>query len=175
MQLPIDEGQGVWIQYVVPESPAAKAGLKRFDVLYKIGDKLISNPLEVSNVVEELGGQRVKITFLRKGRMEETELTVEERPIRNTDSSNTLSSQLKNKSFRVVRPGLIIPSTETDSQIRGQIDSPTPSGVQTTNESLEQTDSQGHVPDISATSVPSEPQSTHPAISAESKKTPDLH
>ena len=37
-QLDIPEGQGLLVRQVVPDSPAAKAGLQDFDILLKAND-----------------------------------------------------------------------------------------------------------------------------------------
>lgn len=114
-QLPIEDEQGVWIQYIAPESPAAKAGLKKYDVLFRINGEIVSNPVEVSKLVEQFGAKKVKIEYFRKGKLEKADLTIEERP-QNTQYGNVFGNQ-PNKNFRVVRPGLIVPSTEADSLI----------------------------------------------------------
>ena len=37
-QIDIPEGQGLLVRQVVPDSPAAKAGLKNFDILLRAND-----------------------------------------------------------------------------------------------------------------------------------------
>lgn len=113
-QLPIEEKQGVLVQYVAPESPAAKAGLKRYDVLHKIAGEIVSNPLEVSKLVERLGASKVDIEYYRKGKLEKVELTIEERPAL-TQKGFTFGAP-NQKNFRIVRPGLIVPESEAQPE-----------------------------------------------------------
>lgn len=117
--LPIEENEGVWIQYVVPESPAAKAGLKKYDVLYKIDGQVISDPTKVSETIEKIGAKKVKVEFYRKGKLEKADLTIEERPA-NSQKGFVFGAPQQNKSFRVVRPGLIVPSDEANAPSAAQ-------------------------------------------------------
>lgn len=109
-QLPIENEQGVLIQFVLPDSPAAKAGLKKYDVLYKIDDRIVTTPQEVTEIIAQKGLNTVSIEYYRKGKLEKNNLTIEERPsqIQNTSPYGTL----QNKNFRIVRPGVILPSSE---------------------------------------------------------------
>ncbi len=109
-QLPIEENQGVWVMNVFPESPAAKAGLKQYDVLFKIGDKIVANPEEVSAAVNEAGEKKINVEYYRKGKLEKAEIEIKERP----QNFNIWGSPLQNKDFRVVRPGLIVPAPEAE-------------------------------------------------------------
>ena len=114
-QLPIEDKQGVWIQFVAPDSPAAKAGLKRYDVLYKIGDDIVTDPRQVSELIEKIGANKTTFEYYRKGKLEKGELTVEERPA-NAQNGFPFGATQSNK-IRVVRPGLIVPSTEADASV----------------------------------------------------------
>ncbi|MBC7757111.1 MAG: PDZ domain-containing protein [Bdellovibrio sp.] len=58
---------GLKILAVIKDSPAAKAGLKRGDTLYKIADVELNKPEELSNVVRKHQGQNVAIEFERAG------------------------------------------------------------------------------------------------------------
>lgn len=114
-QLPIEEEQGVWIQFVAPNSPAAKAGLKRYDVLFKLGDDIITDPNQVSQLIEKYGTAKVPFEYYRKGKLEKGEINIEERP-ESAQNGRLFGSPIQSKNFRVVRPGLIVPSTELDSE-----------------------------------------------------------
>ena len=115
-QLPIDEKQGVWVQYVAPESPAAKAGIKRYDVIYKIGDEIVANPMEVTKLIDKIGADKVAIEYYRKGKLEKGELTIEERPAQ-AQKGFVFGAPQQNKNFRVVRPGLIVPESEAQPEV----------------------------------------------------------
>ncbi len=113
-QLPIEENEGALVQYVVPDSPAGRISLKLYDVLYSINGQVISNPSEVTEIVNSLGAKKVRIEYYRKGKLESAEIEIEERP-KTLGSPLMLGAPLQNKKFQVVRPGLIVPSEEIDS------------------------------------------------------------
>ena len=58
---------GLKILAVIKDSPAAKAGLKRGDTLYKIADVELNKPEELSGVVRKYQGENVTIEFERAG------------------------------------------------------------------------------------------------------------
>ena len=58
---------GLKILAVIKDSPAAKAGLKRGDTLYKIANVELNKPEELSSVVRKYQGQNVAIEFERAG------------------------------------------------------------------------------------------------------------
>ncbi len=114
-QLPIDEGEGILLQYIVPDSPAAKAGLQRFDVVVKIDGAPIANALDVAKIVDKTGDKTVKVEFFRKGKLTETKLTPAERP-QNDDVRLVPFGSLNGGSrFQIVRPGLIVSSPEAEN------------------------------------------------------------
>ncbi len=58
---------GLKILAVIKDSPAAKAGLKRGDTLYKIDNVELNKPEELSSAVQKHQGQNVAIEFERAG------------------------------------------------------------------------------------------------------------
>lgn len=67
-QLRLPEGHGLVVQYVVPDSPAAAAGLARFDVLLKLDDQLLIEPRQLAVLVRgHKDGDAVTLTYLRAG------------------------------------------------------------------------------------------------------------
>jgi hypothetical protein len=61
------ENKGLKVLAVVKDSPAAKAGLTRGDVLLKIKDVELGKPEELSSVVRQFQGQNVAIEYEREG------------------------------------------------------------------------------------------------------------
>jgi membrane-associated protease RseP (regulator of RpoE activity) len=61
------ENQGLTILAVIKDSPAAKAGLVRGDVLTKIANVELNKPEELSSVVRKFQGQNVAIEYERDG------------------------------------------------------------------------------------------------------------
>lgn len=153
-QLPIDETEGVLVQYVVPDSPAAKIGLKRFDVIHSIDGHVVSNPSEVTKLVNSLGSKKVGLEYYRKGKLEKSEIEIEERP-QNLGNRLNLGVPLQNKKFQVVRPGVIVPSDVLDksdesssSADQAEISSePAPASEQSENNAEVQTNDKTDQPD----------------------------
>ena len=78
-QLPIESGAGLTIHGVTPDSPAAKAGLLKHDILICLNDQLLMEPRQLSKLVQaKKPGDRVKLTYLRKGKEAKTEVTLDE-------------------------------------------------------------------------------------------------
>ncbi len=67
-QLPLDPGTGLIAEHVTPESPAAKAGLQKHDVLVRLGDQVLIAPKQLQTLVaNRKAGDTIEIAFLRKG------------------------------------------------------------------------------------------------------------
>ena len=114
-QMPINDDEGVLIEYIVPDSPADKAGLKRFDVLHSLDGRVLSNAYDVSKFVQEIGAKKVKVEYYRKGKLESAEIEITERPsVETITGSKLLKRALPDKKFQVVRPGLIVPTSPSD-------------------------------------------------------------
>ncbi len=85
-QLPIENGTGLSIRAVAPESPAAKAGLQENDVLARLGDQLLVNHEQLETLIHaKAPGDTVELTYFRKGK--ETKATI------------TLTSHAPDKTF----------------------------------------------------------------------------
>jgi membrane-associated protease RseP (regulator of RpoE activity) len=66
--LELPEGQGAVVTAVAPESRAARAGLEPKDILLKVGDKPVADPLAFKRVVDEAGDAEVVLHVLRAGK-----------------------------------------------------------------------------------------------------------
>jgi membrane-associated protease RseP (regulator of RpoE activity) len=71
-QLDIPETQGLLVREVVPDSPAARAGIKPYDVLLEIGGKAVpADPAAfVRWLAEQPAGKLGAVVVLRKGKKE---------------------------------------------------------------------------------------------------------
>lgn len=67
-QLNLPRGFGVVVDYVVPKSPAADAGLQRSDIIRLLNDQIIVSPEQLGVLVRSFAdGTTVTLTILRKG------------------------------------------------------------------------------------------------------------
>lgn len=72
---------GALITNVIEGSPAEKAGLKEYDFITKFDDKGIESSAELVKTIGDLGvGKKVKIEFIREGKVKRTEATLAEHP-----------------------------------------------------------------------------------------------
>ncbi|GBD36415.1 Serine protease Do-like HtrB [bacterium HR36] len=71
-QLSVPDGQGVLVREVVPDSPAAKVGIKPHDILLEIAGKPVpAEPNAFVRMVAELpAGKAGQVVVLRKGKKE---------------------------------------------------------------------------------------------------------
>jgi len=81
-QLGLAEGFGLVVSDVLPDSPAAKAGVQRYDVLTKFNDQQLVDSGQFSTLVRALKkGTEASITLLRKAQEQTLKVTVDERPL----------------------------------------------------------------------------------------------
>jgi serine protease Do len=79
-QLGLAEGTGLLVAAVLPESPAAEAGLRQHDVLTKLDDQLLIEVRQLQVLVRNRkGGDQVKLTYIRGGREATATVTLAER------------------------------------------------------------------------------------------------
>jgi serine protease Do len=77
---PIPEGEGVLIIDVVPNSPAASAGLRSGDLIQSVNNQAVTKADQVQQIVERSGvGNPVPITVQRNG--QQTQVTVRPQPL----------------------------------------------------------------------------------------------
>jgi hypothetical protein len=66
--LKLQQGVGLVVEQVVEESPAAAAGLRRYDILQKFNDQLLVNPQQLGSLVRlAKAGEQVTLSVLREG------------------------------------------------------------------------------------------------------------
>lgn len=70
-QIGLSPGVGVLVRAVMPDSPAAKAGVQQHDVLHRFNDQLLVNEPQLQTLVHQAGiGAEVKLSLFRKGKDE---------------------------------------------------------------------------------------------------------
>lgn len=78
LQLP--EGQGLVVRSVVPDSPAAKAGLREHDILLQAGDKKLNRINDLVEAVESAKEQKLSLEIVREGKRQKIDVTPAKRP-----------------------------------------------------------------------------------------------
>jgi membrane-associated protease RseP (regulator of RpoE activity) len=78
--LPIEKGTGLVALTVAKDSPAAAAGLQENDVLVKFDDQILIHPQQLQVLVRNRAeGDKVKLTYLRKGQLKTATATLTKR------------------------------------------------------------------------------------------------
>jgi hypothetical protein len=79
-QLDLQQGCGLSVLSVVPGSPAEKAGFQRNDVLTKLGDQILMSRAQLQNLLAaKKAGDKVELTYFRKGKEQRATADVAER------------------------------------------------------------------------------------------------
>jgi membrane-associated protease RseP (regulator of RpoE activity) len=126
-QLGLGEHEGLLIRQVVPESPAAKAGIRPDDVLLKAAGKSLASPEDLIKVVSAGKDQKVALELIRAGKKMTLDVQPEKRPAHMRGKpegrwggegdwqalEGWLDHMLPNEGaplqFHIVRPGAILP------------------------------------------------------------------
>src|ERR1700726_337157 len=70
-QLGLPRGFGLVVDYVVPDGPAAAAGVQQNDILRMLNDQILTEPDQLSKLIRSFSeGTTVTLTLLRKGKEE---------------------------------------------------------------------------------------------------------
>lgn len=78
LKLPRDVNYGVALRQVVPNSPAAQAGLRELDVIVEMDGEKINDVLELRKHLyqKKKVGEQLKVKFYREGELKETTITL---------------------------------------------------------------------------------------------------
>lgn len=79
-QLNLPREQGLVVESIVPGSPAAKAGVKPYDILMKVGGKPLKSPADLIQAVAASKDKEMKLEVLRGGKPLKIEATPARRP-----------------------------------------------------------------------------------------------
>jgi serine protease Do len=80
-RLGLNDTSGVLVAAVVPDSPAAAAGLEPQDVIVRWNGRAVTDPFELSRAVaRSKAGAVAKVEVIRNGKSQELEVKVAERP-----------------------------------------------------------------------------------------------
>jgi serine protease Do len=108
-ELGLKKAQGVQITRIFPKAPGAKAGLKKDDVITKLGKKPVRDGRDLQTVVAGLPlGKPVKIEIVRNGKPRTLDVTIEEQP-RTFGSARPLRlPEIARKAIAIEKVGLSV-------------------------------------------------------------------
>lgn len=76
-QLGLTKGLGLVVDYVVPNSPAASAGVQQNDILKMLNDQILMEPTQLRKLLQTFSeGTEVTLTILRKGQEQKITVTL---------------------------------------------------------------------------------------------------
>jgi PDZ domain len=79
-QLGLKPGQGLMVIFVAPDSPAAKSGIQKFDVIEQLGDQMLVDPVQLRKLVQmQKEGDTIKLTLYRGGKKQAVSATLAKR------------------------------------------------------------------------------------------------
>lgn len=91
-QTTLGEDMGLSVDSVSPDSPAATAGLKPFDILARYDDQLLCAPQQLAALVKRTGtGNKAMLTVIRGGKEMPMEVTMGEHEVATTMTFTALS------------------------------------------------------------------------------------
>jgi serine protease Do len=81
-QLGLAKGFGLVVDYVVPDSPAATAGVQQNDIIKMLNDQILTEPDQLSKLVRSYSeGTTVTLTLLRKGKEEKVSVKLSKKEV----------------------------------------------------------------------------------------------
>jgi hypothetical protein len=86
-QLGLSKGLGLVVEYVVPNSPAAAAGVQQNDILKMLNEQILIEPSQLRKLLQTFSeGADITLTILRKGQEQKVtvKLTKKEKPQRHS-------------------------------------------------------------------------------------------
>jgi hypothetical protein len=110
----VPQGLGFVVVKVTADSPAEKAGIRAFDVIWKMGDQWLVNEAQFGALLRlRKVGEKVDFTLVRKGKEQQVELALEAMP------SGMVTSSISPVELPLVPPGVAgMPKTVVYPQSR---------------------------------------------------------
>ena len=88
-QLGLAKGFGLVVDYVVPDSPAAAAGVQQNDILKMLNDQILIEPSQLRKLLQTFSeGTDVALTILRKGQEQKITVKLTKKEVPQRHSSN---------------------------------------------------------------------------------------
>jgi hypothetical protein len=98
-QLELPAGQGLLINQVVEDSPAAKAGLKQYDLLLACQDTPLSGIADLAKIIDEKKETLLALRLIRGGKRIIIEITPQRRPASQTGETCPAVSKADDATF----------------------------------------------------------------------------
>ncbi|HEX4132843.1 MAG TPA: PDZ domain-containing protein [Pirellulales bacterium] len=128
-QLGLEPGRGVLVQEVYADSPAGKAGVRKYDILLEIDGKPLPNGNDLVAAVRQAGEQELRMALLRGGKQLAVSLRPTRRPaelriaqpavpeqdrrivaqLEDWIKRNQGSQAMPPMTFRLYHPGIVLP------------------------------------------------------------------
>jgi serine protease Do len=79
--LDLKADEGIIVRSLMPDGPAAKAGISVHDVITHVGDQLINSPADLSKcIAAQKPGDKVNVEIIHKGKPSKIDITLGSRP-----------------------------------------------------------------------------------------------
>jgi prefoldin subunit 5 len=98
-QLELPAGQGLLINQVVQDSPAAKAGLKQYDLLLSCQDQPLSGIADLAKIIDEKKETLLALRLIRGGKRIIIEITPQRRPASQTGETCPAVSKVDDATY----------------------------------------------------------------------------
>jgi serine protease Do len=103
-QLQIPADQGLMVNEIIDDGPAAKSGFKVNDLFLSINGKHVSDQAELVKLVQDNGDKALAVEILREGSRSKIEVTPQRR-----QGSNLATAKLRHfGNWNVIRPGALL-------------------------------------------------------------------
>jgi hypothetical protein len=128
VHLNLPENQGLLVARIVPESPAAKAGLEENDILMQVGETKLGNVPDLLKIVDSAKESPLELEIIHAGKAKAVKVTAEKRPANmmfrqegNPSDWNQIQDWMKSMQsgasaaqpqrlrLQVIQPGAILP------------------------------------------------------------------
>lgn len=98
--LDLKDGEGIVVRSLMPDGPAAKAGVSVNDVITHVGDQVIYSPEDISKcIAAQNPGDKVILGIIHKGKLGKIDITLGTRPVDVASADPTPLDQLNLDEF----------------------------------------------------------------------------
>lgn len=125
----LPDGRGLLVKRVLPDSPAAKAGLEPFDIVFRADAKGVATSEELKTAVSaQAAGQSLKLQFLRGAKVQTVDVLPGERMVsrmivrhKESDDGEEVSAQRKRESPAPSEPYAVSVQTKNGRDFRVEV------------------------------------------------------